>query len=529
MNVRENNERVRPRPKHDNFMWKALRRFKNEYPRLAKPFVTAWHMMRDRGITKRWLMTTFTVVIALLLVALAALTLMLRSYYYNGIEQGLRQRSAVTVSYFRSTLTGRVNSGNSAEYFDAALSFIETFDGREKMELQFLDSSGDVIASSTGFPYERGEVFEDYYDAISAQSGVGAWAGRNENGEHVIALTRLVSKTTGTSAGAVRYVVSLEAVDNVLVMLSLTMIGIILFTIFLMLLSGSYFVNSIVEPVKQITSSANRIAQGDFDIRLQTGYDDEIGALVSAINTMAGELASTEKLKNDFISTVSHELRTPLTAIKGWGETLRDCGTGDEALTQRGMNIIISESERMCSLVEDLLDFSAVQSGRMKLQTARIDIVDEIAQTVCLFEERCVQEHRELIFDPPEEFWFVNGDASRLRQVFVNIIDNAIKYTEDGGRIEITVRGEGNMTAIAVSDNGCGIAADDLKRVSKRFYKANMSKRGFGIGLALAEEITELHHGRLSIESAVGKGTTVTVFLPLAGELPDSADIIPTA
>ncbi len=495
---------------------------------LLKPFTTVWSMIRSRGITKRWLVNTFAVVIVLLIGAVVALTFMLRSYYYNGIEQGLRQRSSVTVSYFKSTLRSGVNSGNSSEYFNAAQAFTEVFDSRDKMELQFLNASGDIIVSSSGFTSNNDRPLSDYYVAMRSQSGSGAWAGKNSNGEHVLAVTRLISASTGSSAGAVRYVVSLESVDDVLLSLSVIMIGVIIVIIFVMLFSGSYFVNSIVVPVKQITRSASRIARGDFDIRLESGFDDEIGSLVSAINSMASELADSEKMKNDFISTVSHELRTPLTAIKGWGETLRDCGSEDEQIFNKGMGIIISESERMCGLVEELLDFSSIQSGRMKLEQVRVELGSVVAQSVGLFTERCIHENKQLTLELPErsEDIFVNGDRSRLQQVFVNLIDNAIKYTESGGSITVRLYAESGEARLVISDTGCGISEEDLKRVTRRFYKANVVKRGFGIGLAVAEEITALHHGTLTVESKKNVGTTVTVRLPLMTEesegLPDA-------
>lgn len=481
---------------------------------LMAPFVTAWRMIRSTGITKRWLINTFAVVVIVMIALVTMGSMLLKDYYYNSIEQGLRQRSAVTINYFKSTLTSGVNSGDSAEYFNAAQAFAETFDGKDKMELQFLDASGEIIVSSTGFTTgEKGTLY-DYSTAIRSAKGVGAWTGTNRNGEKVMALTRLISYRTGSSAGAVRYVVSMESVDQLVLSVTIALALVALLIAFLMLLSGNYFINSIVVPVKQITESANKIAKGDFDIRLESGHNDEIGQLAGAINSMAGELADSERVKNDFISTVSHELRTPLTAIRGWGETLQDCGAEDREIMQKGMGIIISETERMCGLVEELLDFSRIQSGRMKMSFAQVDLPTVVSDSVELFAERCTREEKTLVYKKPTGIESITGDGDRLRQVFVNIIDNAIKYTDAGGAITVSVLADRDYVRVAVRDNGCGISAEDIKRVSRRFYKANVTRSGFGIGLAVAEEIVNLHHGELTIDSKEGEGTVVTIVLP---------------
>ena len=505
-------EKAAPAPSPSAEQLSADRRGKKaQY--LTAPFAIAWKMIRSRGITKRWLFNTFGVVSAILAIAVRGLIIALRGYYLSSIEQGLLQRSAVTISYFSSTLDSGVNSGDSTEYFNAAQAFVEGFEGRDRMELQFLNASGDIIVSSTGFPSDDDEPLEDYNTAMQAPSGVGVWSGDNAGGEKVIAVTRLISKKIGSSAGAVRFVVSLEAAEQMVFVIAVVLFILIAIAIIVILLSGNYFINSIVVPVKDITDGASQIAKGNFNIRLEAEHDDEIGSLVNAINSMANELADSERVKNDFISSVSHELRTPLTAIKGWGETLRDCGADDPALMEKGMSVIIRESERLSGLVEDLLDFSRIQSGRMTMNFAPLDIIAEVAAAVDMFSDRCAQEGKTLIFAQPESV-NITGDRDRLRQVFVNLIDNAIKYTDAGGTITVSARADDDDICVVVDDDGCGIAERDLGNVTRRFYKANIARRGFGIGLAVVEEIIDMHAGTLNIDSVEGKGTTVTVILP---------------
>jgi signal transduction histidine kinase len=233
---------------------------------------------------------------------------------------------------------------------------------------------------------------------------------------------------------------------------------------------------------------------------------------------MADELGAAEKMKNDFISSVSHELRTPLTAIKGWAETMQGGGNDKETL-DRGMGIIIRESERLSGIVEELLDFSRMQSGRMTLTMDKIDILAELGEAVYMFSERANMEHKFLLYEEPAMLSPVLGDINRLRQVFVNIIDNALKYTEEGGTISVTATESGGFIRVVISDNGCGIPAEHLPKVKKKFYKANQTIRGSGIGLALADEIMKLHSGSLEIESHENVGTAVTIFIPTLKQL----------
>ncbi len=231
---------------------------------------------------------------------------------------------------------------------------------------------------------------------------------------------------------------------------------------------------------------------------------------------MADELANADKVKNDFISSVSHELRTPLTAIKGWGETLRDADAGDKELIQKGMQVIIGETERLSSMVEDLLDFSRMQTGRLSLIMSRMDLVAELSEAVLMFTERAKREGLSLLYDEPEIFLTVIGDKNRLRQVFVNILDNALKYSDSGDTVEVTAKAQGDFAVITIADTGIGISKEDLPNVKAKFFKANSTRRGSGIGLAVADEIINLHGGKLTLDSVEGKGTTVTIQIPLS-------------
>ena len=218
-------------------------------------------------------------------------------------------------------------------------------------------------------------------------------------------------------------------------------------------------------------------------------------------------------MKNEFISSVSHVLGTPLSAIKGWAETLRS--GADPATEEKGMAVIIRESERLSGLVEELLDFSRLQDGRMQLVLERMDILAELDEAVYLFTERARTEGKELAYEENVSLAPVYGDRNRLRQVFVNIIDNALKYTQPGGTVAVASVLDEERVQVIVTDTGCGIPAEHLPNVKKKFYKANQLVRGSGIGLAVADEIVAMHKGSLELQSQEGRGTTVTITIPL--------------
>lgn len=212
---------------------------------------------------------------------------------------------------------------------------------------------------------------------------------------------------------------------------------------------------------------------------------------------------------------ISHELRTPLTAIKGWGETLLQVGDTDPTLLSKGMQVIIDESGRLTGIVEELLDFSRMQNGKLSMRMEKIDVLAELDDAVFVFRERALREGIELIYNVPHLPAPMNGDANRIKQVFVNILDNAFKYTEQGGKVIVVANITNTTLEIMVGDTGCGIPEGDLPHVTEKFYRSNVSARGSGIGLAVVDEIVKLHHGTLKINSVVGEGTTVSVLFTI--------------
>ena len=469
--------------------------------------------MFSKGVSRRWMVNTTGVVFFILVVSITTLSLMVQSSTYNGIELSLAGRADELLNWLF------INAGLSCTSCFPVLvgDYIADFLDKNNLEIMALDQNGRVFITSTGFEPDQDQKMPDYEAALRSSSGAGKWVGHLDTGEKAMAITRVVRDENGGLVGSVRYLVSMERADQQISVVILILVAAGLFIMLLLTLSGAYFIRSIVVPVRQLSQSARQIAQGDFGVRIEKAKDDEIGQLVDAINDMAGELGAAEQLKNDFISSVSHELRTPLTAIKGWAETLQE-GAGPET-TAKGMNVIIRESERLSGLVEELLDFSRLQNGRLRLIVSRLDILSELDEAVYMFTDRARTEHKQLHYEETTALPPVYGDVDRLRQVFVNIIDNALKYTSPGGTITVSSREDSGWVRVSIRDTGCGIPAEHLPNVKKKFYKANQLVRGSGIGLAVADEIARLHGGSLDIQSQEGVGTTVTISLPTCSHL----------
>ena len=279
-------------------------------------------------------------------------------------------------------------------------------------------------------------------------------------------------------------------------------------------ISSNYYIRSILVPLAEITEKAKKIAGGTYGIQISTKYDDEIGELAKTVNEMSAQIARNEKMQTEFISSLSHELRTPLTVITGWSETLIDDENMDPD-TLRGMKIIQSEAKRLTEMVVDLLDFTRIQDGRMTLNVGPTDIRAEFEDTVFMYSSRLAQDGITLDYlENDEEIPEIICDGQRLRQVFLNILDNAAKHGGDGKRIEASMAFEDGVVVVRIRDFGPGIPEDEIPLVKKKFYKGSSKARGNGIGLAVCDEIVQMHGGDLILENAQGGGTVVTVQLP---------------
>ncbi len=477
-------------------------------------------MKKLSGISKRWVLSTFSGIAGIIIAVAVTAAFLVRGYYYNYVEMTLDSQASDLVNNYFSNYIGSTND----TFASGAINFVENFSDKDIMDVWIIDSTGRPVVSSSGFEIQADSVMPDYELALVSDTDKGKWTGELSTGEKVMAVTAMLPTARGQASGAVRYVCSLEDVDAALISIYTLIFIIAAGVMILVMASGSFFIRSIVGPVLKINDTAKQLAKGDLSARVDSsGMHDEIDELCATFNDMAQALGEAESMKNDFISTISHELRTPLTAIKGWGETLIQLGNSSPETTQKGMNVIISEAQRLAEMVEELLDFSRMQNGKMKLTTAKIDVLAELDDAVFAMKDRAAREGLDFVYNVPHMPLPMYGDASRIRQVFVNLIDNAIKYNEHGGKVGVFAEVKKDSLVIYFSDTGCGIAPENIPRIKDRFFRANLTVHGTGIGLAVADEIIKLHNGTLEIDSVLGEGTTITVTLPVEPvEIPQS-------
>ncbi len=461
------------------------------------------------GLEKRWFLNNVSYMIALAVVCVATITISISVYYYSNIRSSLENKARTTTDFFGNYISQSYN-----EYYQSCIKFAQTFEDKDNLELQFISTSGKIVASSygqwAGQPPQTGDVA----DAIATQK-IAHFQGRDpQTGERILAVSSPMIYTNGEVIGVLRYVTSLKNADRQVMLTALVAVGVGLVFIAFMLFTSSFFIRSILEPVSQITATAKRIAAGSYGVLIPKQYDDEIGELADTINDMSVKISQSEKTQSEFISSVSHELRTPLTAISGWGETLLSDDTLSQQ-TRRGMLIILREARRLTGMVEELLEFTRMQDGRFTLSVEKADILAEFEDTVFMYGSRLKQEGITLEYEPSDgEIPEIPCDVARMRQVFLNILDNAAKHGGDGKRIVASISHEPPSVVVRIRDFGPGIPEEELPHVKMKFYKGSSKARGSGIGLAVCEEIVSMHGGSLTLENAEGGGTLVTISIP---------------
>ena len=378
--------------------------------------------------------------------------------------------------------------------------------------MQFLSSNGSIQASSTSnLTVGTHPGTEDISRAVESNRISYSRGADPKTGEQILAVSHPLT-VNGKVVGVMRFVTSMRQVT---VQVRMTVLAVAALCMLLVLSSNLIFINNVVEPVAVVSDAAKRISQGSYGFTLENKYTGELGELVDNINDMSMKIGQNEKMKTEFISSVSHELRTPLTAISGWGETLLADPDRDQIQLHRGLRIILNESRRLSTMVEELLEFSKMEDGRFTLQLEDMDLQAEFEDAVFTYRELFRQEGIELHYEPGVEILpAISGDPERLKQVFCNVLDNAAKHGGAGKRIDASMTREGTLQVIRVRDYGPGIPEAELPYVKQKFYKGSSKARGSGIGLAVCDEIVRLHGGTFDIANAEGGGAVVTIRLP---------------
>ncbi|MGE7835350.1 sensor histidine kinase [Viridibacillus arvi] len=272
----------------------------------------------------------------------------------------------------------------------------------------------------------------------------------------------------------------------------------------------------LIRPIKKLTQATRRIAAGDFNVKLNIKQNDELGTLARSFEEMTHDLHQLEQMRRDFVSNVSHEVQSPLTSISGYALALKQVELTDNERS-RYLDIIIAEADRMSKMSDSLLKLSLLESQTQQLQLVTFNLDEQIRRVIIAIQPQW--SARNIRFELNLKAVRLMADYDQLNQVWTNLLGNSIKFSKDGGVINVNIEQDNKNVMVRISDTGIGISHADQKRIFERFFKADRSHSrkygGSGMGLAIVKQIVSLHQGDIRVESELGRGTTIIVTLPI--------------
>jgi signal transduction histidine kinase len=388
-------------------------------------------------------------------------------------------------------------------------------------QLQVVDKNGDIVGDSRGgalsFPGKGEKRLK-----IALEGKESVWTEKTQDG---LMMHRCFPvKINGRTVGAAKLSLSLEEFNDLLYVMRRYFFLTFLMSLFAAILASLFFISTLMKPVTRIRDMASRIARGDLTSRVNYASNDELGDLSKTINAMAEELKKLEQARSEFLGNVSHELKTPLTIIKGFALTLLS-EPGIPKEWTRSLELINRESDRLTALVEEILELTRLRSGRLALRLVPCDVEELLASVHCQMLPRAEKLGVALELDMERDLPTITADPDRLKEILINLIDNSLKYSQQGGSALIRARNGAGMIGLEVRDRGPGIPQEDIPFLFERFFRgsARSSKiEGSGLGLAIVKELVEAHGGTIAVKSTMGEGTVFEVSLPLNKDNPSS-------
>ena len=272
----------------------------------------------------------------------------------------------------------------------------------------------------------------------------------------------------------------------------------------------------IVKPLTRLTNAIKELSNGNYNVRVDNVGQDEISKLNQGFNQMARQLAKQDETRQKFISDISHEFQTPLTSIQGFANILKEEDLPKEQRVKYA-NIILYNSKRLSKKKKNMLQLTLLDREEIELELTNYSLVEQMNRVISTQENQAMEKNIEIVFEMPKKEIFIEGDEQRLEQVWTNIISNAIKYTNEGGLITITMKKNSKDIEISIEDTGIGMSKEVVSHIFERFYREDKARNveGNGLGLAIVKSIVDLHHGKIDILSQVDVGTNFIVRLPI--------------
>ena len=306
--------------------------------------------------------------------------------------------------------------------------------------------------------------------------------------------------------------INVESKEQIKELLSITRRSVVLLVINTILISAIVMKitsKKLLQPIEKMTEATKKVASGDFNVKLETQREDEIGELTQNFNQMVKELGKVEVIQKDFINNVSHEIKTPISSIQGFAKLLED-----ENLPEAERE----ESNRLLNLSTNILRLSKIQNQGKIVRKDHINITEQLRKAIAVLENKW--NEKSLTFNISAKDVYYDGDEELTFQVWMNLIDNAIKFSKQNGKITIDVKEENDEVVVKIKDNGMGMSKEEQERIFTRFYQIDKShsQEGSGLGLSIVKSIIDLSDGKIEVESKENSGTTFTIKLPIEKE-----------
>jgi two-component system phosphate regulon sensor histidine kinase PhoR len=457
----------------------------------------------------------------LILIAILVLNLFVGSrfqdYYEKKITDKLISNAILSSNIIKNDLISRDQK--------AARKDVARLSRELKLRVTVITLKGKVLGDSEQDP----DLMENHLSREEVKAAIQNGYGESSRLSETLSLrmkyVAVPVKENGRILGVIRLAVPLTEIEQeIRVINRVFLLGGILAAL-VTLVIGYFISRNISLPLRKIEETARSIAEGDLSKRADVRVGGEIGGLACSLNRMTdelqakmGNLEKMDKVRTDFVANVSHELKTPLTSIKGFIETLEDGAIDDKNNARRFLAIIRKHSERLSNIINDLLKLAEIESESKTQGKGLFDMKALLDEVVWGFGHMLSEKNQQLNVDYNGVDFKVKGDKNAVEQVFVNLIDNAIKYTGEKGDIRVSLFEEEGSIMTTVEDSGIGIPSEDLDRIFERFYRVDKARSreigGTGLGLSIVKHIVISHKGHIDIESEIGKGTKITVIFP---------------
>lgn len=482
----------------------------------------------QKSIFTRYLGITMGIVV-LSFIMLGTVMMAFFAQYWRGEKKDLLLKNANSIADVSSVFLTKSGEDSYQLETNVLKGFIATFSTSIDADIFITDLEGNILLGNyANSKLTDPQTVPKQTVAAAAQSGYegrGTFGGLYQSPSYIIGVPMYTSE--GQCVGTVFAATSAASVNafegEALQMFLVAAVAALAVTFCVV----GVFAFRLVKPLRQMSAAARSFGSGDFSVRVPVTSSDELGQLAVSFNNMANSLSNSEGTRRSFIANVSHELKTPMTTIAGFIDGILD-GTIPKEQESKYLHIVSDEVKRLSRLVKSMLDLSRIDSGEMKLHPSRFDITHTVVTTLLTFEQKIDEkgiEIRGLEEAAPQEVW---GDQDLLHQVVYNLIENAVKFTNEGGYIAVQVSDSIDRTTVVIENTGPGIAPEDLPMIFERFYKTDKSrsrdKNGMGLGLYIVRTILKLHGGDIAVSSAVGQFCRFEFYIPKPQEAPKLKD-----